>query len=259
MAPTPSGFLHIGNAANLLITSWLARTGLLALRVDDMDAVRTRSEYVQDIFDVIEWLGIPWSEGPRDAADQQANYTMSKRTEHYRAGLRQLMDAGVEVFACACSRTDLGGRLVCVGDCRSVAGEFVPGRTALRATLPDVRVEVDGARIDLRREHGDVVLWRRDDLPAYHLVTVLEDRQLGTTDVVRGIDLLPSSALHLWLAEHLEGARSIRYAHHALVRGPMGMKLSKSQGVSSPLPRTEENLDVVLRLARDLADPLGLR
>ena len=258
MAPTPSGFLHIGNAANFLIAAWLARDGVLALRIDDMDAGRTRPEYVADIFDVIRWLGIEWSMGPRDAGDQQAHFSMTRRTEHYRAGLRALMEAGVDVFACACSRADLAGARSCVADCRSTGVEFRPGETALRAVLPEGRVAVDGAHIDLRAEHGDVVLWRRDDLPAYHLVTVLEDRDLGTTDVVRGLDLLASSALHLWLAGHLEPGRLIRYRHHALVPGPMGMKLSKSQGFSSPLPRTDENLEVARRLARDLADPLGI-
>jgi glutamyl/glutaminyl-tRNA synthetase len=258
MAPTPSGFLHIGNAANLLITSWLAQGGVLALRIDDMDTARTRPEYVQDIFDVTHWLGIDWAIGPRDAPDHASTFALALHTERYRAGLQQLVDSGLQVFACTCSRTDLAGSRSCVADCRSAARPVVPGESALRAVLPDVEVEVDGARINLRDAHGDVVLWRRDDLPAYHLVTVLEDRDLGTTDVVRGMDLLDSSALHVWLAARLHAA-PIRYRHHGLVPGPMGMKLSKSQGTISPLPRTHDNLGLVAELARDLAGPLGIR
>ena len=258
MAPTPSGFLHIGNAANLLIASWLAKDGVLALRIDDMDVARARDEYVQDIFDVIHWLGIDWSIGPRDSTEHAARFAMRLHTDRYRAGLRELVDAGVEVFACTCSRTDLAGSRMCVSDCRSAGRAPVPGESALRAVLPRTILELDGARVDLHAAHGDVVLWRRDDLPAYHLVTVIEDRDLGTTDVVRGMDLLESSALHLWLAGHLPGSQPIAYRHHGLVPGPMGMKLSKSQGTTSPMPRTEENLHLVTRLARDLADPLGL-
>lgn len=258
MAPTPSGFLHIGNAANLLISSWLAREGRLALRIDDMDTTRVRPEYVQDVFDVLAWLGIEWTTGPTDPADHEARHRMSLHTDRYRVGLGELIDAGVEVFACTCSRTDMAGSRTCVSDCRSAQRPLIPGESALRAALPQTTVEVDGARIDLPAAHGDVVLWRRDDLPAYHLVTVIEDRDLGSTDVVRGMDLLESSALHLWLAQHLPGARQIAYRHHGLVPGPMGMKLSKSQGSASPMPRTEENLQLVTRLARDLADPLGI-
>lgn len=258
MAPTPSGFLHIGNVANLLITSWLARDGKLALRIDDMDITRVRAEYVQDVFAVLAWLGIDWSIGPRDAVDHAAHHRMSLHTHRYRAGLQELLDGGVEVFACTCSRTDLAGARTCVSDCRSARRPLVAGESALRAVLPDTFIDVDGARVGLPAAHGDVVLWRRDDLPAYHLVTVIEDRDLGTTDVVRGMDLLESSALHLWLGQHLPGMHPIAYRHHGLVPGPMGMKLSKSQGSASPMPRTEENRQLATRLARDLADPLGI-
>ena len=258
MAPTPSGFLHIGNAANLLITSWLVRDGLLALRIDDMDTPRVRDAYLRDVFDVLAWLGIEWSAGPRDPADHAAHHRMSLHTHRYRAGLQELVDGGVDVFACICSRADLAGSRTCVSDCRSARRSLVAGESALRAALPNAVVEVDRARVDLQAAHGDVVLWRRDDLPAYHLVTVLEDCDLGTTDVVRGMDLLESSALHLWLAQHLPGAHPIVYRHHGLVPGPMGMKLSKSQGSATPMPRTDENLQLARRLARDLADPLGI-
>ena len=259
MAPTPSGFLHIGNVANLLITSWAARGGRLALRIDDMDVGRTRHEYVQDVFDVLAWLGIAWSEGPQDAADLAAHHSMALHTERYRAGLQTLMDAGVEVFACACSRSDLAGSRTCIAGCRATGLAYTPGETALRAALPDAVVDVDDVAVNLREAHGDVVLWRREDLPAYHLVTVVEDRDLGTTDIIRGRDLLESSALHRWLGDHLPASRAIAYRHHGLVPGPMGVKLSKSQGTVSPLPRTDENLMLATTIATRLGEPLGIR
>ncbi len=78
-APTPSGYLHIGNAANALLVSWLAAAsdGTVALRIDDMDASRARSEFVADIFDTLAWLEIPWTIGPRDAADFFAHFSMA--------------------------------------------------------------------------------------------------------------------------------------------------------------------------------------
>ncbi len=257
MAPTPSGFLHIGNVANLLLTAWRARAvdGLLALRIDDLDAPRVRDAYVDDIFAVVEWLGIPWTVGPRDADDLQKRWTMTRRTEEYRAGLTRLIEAGLPVFGCACSRAEVvAGR--CVRGCDhpvTEAGEF-----AIRVRVPDLTVAMDGRAIDLGAEHGDAVLWRRDDRPSYHLVTVLEDHALATTEIIRGEDLLPSSALHAWLADFLPDATPISYRHHALVPGPMGVKLSKSQGTTTPLPRTEDSRDLAIDLARRLGAPLGI-
>lgn len=260
VAPTPSGYLHTGNAANFLLNAWFVEMtgGQLALRIDDMDASRARTAYVDDIFEVLQWLGLEWSIGPRNRQDFQANYSMAFRTEHYRQGLTQLVDEGLRIFVCRCSRRELADGIECLRGCIDADLELTPGITSVRAALPDIDIEVDEVVVNLRRAHGDPVLWRRDDLPAYHLVTVLEDFEMGITDVIRGADLLDSSALHRWLGRFVPGATDIRFRHHALITGADGTKLSKSQGRHSPIPRTELERRRIVDLARSLGARLGL-
>ena len=252
IAPTPSGFLHLGNAVNftlisLLASQWDAET---VLRIDDMDSSRSRPEYVDDIFMTLEWLEIPWNRGPRERAEFERDFTMSTRTAYYRSQLDLLHESDLEVFACACSRADLAatGGMRCAGGCRTAGLELIAEQTAMRLHIPEgALVEMDGESIDLAEAHGDVVLWRRDGLPAYHLVTVIEDRDLGVTDIVRGVDLLDSSALHAWLAPHLNAVNVVEanFIHHALVTDAGGSKLSKSQSAPDLRERTPELLELI--------------
>lgn len=264
IAPTPSGFLHLGNAVNFSVISQLATVwgSQIALRIDDMDSVRSRREYIDDIFDTLDWLEIPWSIGPRDHADFERNFTMTRRTDHYRAQLDLLRDSGLEVFACSCSRADLAesGGLRCAGSCAQSALKLEVDRTALRLRIPEgASISVDGTTIDLASTHGDVVLWRRDGLPSYHLVTVIEDRDLGVTDIVRGADLKDSSALHAWLAPYLdaENVAQATYVHHELVIDEGGVKLSKSQLGDGPLERSDAQRARVREIAHGLVESLG--
>lgn len=235
IAPTPSGFLHEGNRVNFRTTADLARSwgALLALRIDDCDAARYRREYVDDIFATLEDMGIDWDAGPRDADDFEMNWSQRARTDYYRAELDAARATGLPVYACACSRSVQRGPATggCAGGCRDRSLDLVPGGTTLRLAVDAAQVvHVDGTAVPLGATMGDVVLWRRDDLPAYQLVSVIEDRDLGTTHIVRGLDLLPSSALQVHLAPWL-GAQSVAaatYVHHELVTDSAGEKLSKS-------------------------------
>ncbi len=264
IAPTPSGFLHLGNAVNFAVISQLSSAwgSQVALRIDDMDSGRTRTEYIDDIFETLTWLEVPWSIGPRDHADFERDFTMIKRTDYYRAQLDLLRDSGLEVFACSCSRADLAltGGLRCAGACSESALEWEVERTALRLRIPEGAAIVMGdSKVDLASVHGDVVLWRRDGLPSYHLVTVIEDRDLGVTDIVRGADLRDSSALHAWLAPHLdaENVAGANYVHHDLVVDLGGVKLSKSQLGAGPLERSDEQRARVREMAHGLVESLG--
>lgn len=265
-APTPSGYLHLGNAANAILVSWLAQQhgGTLILRIDDMDATRVRREYVEDVFTLLTWLHVPWQSGPEDVDDFDAGFSMRRRTEYYRAELRAAQARGLEVYACTCSRSQLtspatGG---CPGGCRTAALPYEVGRTALRAHVPrGTLISVDGAVIPVDEVIGDAVLWRRDDLPAYHLASVVEDRDAAVTHVVRGRDLVESTALQLFLAPYLgaEGFVETAFVHHGLVTGNDGAKLSKSQlSTGGRLPRTEQQRDEVLRTAAALGVPHGI-
>ncbi len=261
-APTPSGFLHIGNAVNAVLTDWLARRlgGRLLLRIDDFDAGRARPDYLADVFDLLGWLGIVPDDGPSGPEDFHAQWSMSLRTAQFATSRDRLLAAHPDVvFVCRCSRRELSdGR--CVAGCRAAALALVAGRTAVRLSVPSgVTVRVGQ---DLRTvPPGDHVLWRRDDLPAYHLGSVLADEGLGVTAIVRGSDLLDSSALQVHLAGLLpaRGFLSADLRHHALVTAPGGVKLSKSAGAQAhPLARTAEVRSRVLAAARVLGEPIGI-
>ena len=228
----------------------------MALRIDDVDAARYRPEYVRDIFDVLPWLGIDWQLGPVDAADFDARHSLRGRTERYRDELSAAADRGLQLYACRCSRRQLTGPPTggCPGGCRVAGHAFVVGETAIRAQVP----------VDVCPEIGDVVLWRRDDLPAYHLASLVEDRDLGVTHVVRGDDLRASTLIQRHLAPFL-GAQSFADAtvvHHRLLTDDAGAKLSKSTLASAltsgPMHRTPEGRDAIVRAAAGIGAGVGI-
>src|SRR5687768_9291602 len=108
IAPTPSGYLHLGNALSMLVTAEFAkRYGCsILLRIDDIDQQRIRKEYIEDIFDTLKFLGIKWEEGPQTYEDYTNNFSQIKRLDIYNSALEQLKNSG-RVFACTCSRSDL--------------------------------------------------------------------------------------------------------------------------------------------------------
>lgn len=268
IAPTPSGFLHAGNAWSFLIT-WLcarSRGGTVHLRIDDLDVERVRPEYLDDIFASLEWLGLDWDGGPRDAAEFRARFSQRLRLAAYREAMQALrMNPGsaAGVYPCACSRqrakddsSDHGTPGIYAGTCRAAGLEWTraafPGRAAAHGESPGgdlpLRAHIPGnAEVTLRSLHGpplvlhpagemgDFVVWKKDGLPAYQLASVADDEALGIDCVVRGSDLLPSSGAQAWLAERI-GARGFRdaaFLHHPLLLSGDGGKLSKSEGAES--------------------------
>jgi len=233
IAPTPSGYLHIGNAANFLMT-WLAvrlQNGRLLLRIDDLDKARCRESYVDDVFASLEWLGIDIDEGPSGTGDFFARHSQTLRYDAYRDALERMRRNGAPLFACGCSRKTLAGAERYPGTCRDAALELIPSQTALRIAVPDnTAVAVGGGNVRLDRVLGDFVLWRKDDIPAYQLVSAVEDERAGVNLLVRGSDLYESSAAQLYLAPYLGAARfsDAAFIHHGLVLRPDGSKFSKS-------------------------------
>lgn len=256
IAPTPSGYLHEGNAVNFLLVRRLADAlnARVLLRIDDMDADRMRPEYVEDVFDVLAWLGVRWEAGPIDAADFDSRFSLRARRESYRRQAGTLMAAG-HAYVCTCSRRLGAGR--CVQGCRAMQHDLVPGFSALRLAIdPGTVMQVDGTDIDLHHELGDPVLWRRDDHVAYHLASVIEDRDHGITHVVRGEDLRVSSALHAHLGPLVGARTSVRFKHHPLVVDAQGIKLSKSQLRTGPMPRTAAQRARIENIAERLAESI---
>ena len=271
IAPTPSGYLHAGNAWSFLIT-WLAarsRGGQVHLRIDDLDAARLRPEYVDDIFASLEWLGLDWDSGPKDAAEFRAAHSQTLRMGEYRSLLERLSASGAPgadgpvVYPCACSREQARkdseaagtpGRYA--GTCRNASIPWersaFPGQAGpkdgsvreglhLRARLQG-NVEVTmadsaGGRETLHpgRDMGDFVVWQKNGLPAYQLASVADDEALGIDLVVRGSDLLASSGAQLWLARQagVAGFPRAAFIHHPLLLGPGRGKLSKSTGAEA--------------------------
>jgi len=239
LAPTPSGYLHLGNAVNFLRTWLLVRRagGLLKLRIDDLDSNRCRPEFVEDIFRQLDWLGLDWDEGPSGPEDFHRCHSQRLRWERYREvveGLRQ----GGEIFACTCSRKEIQQRSpggLYPGTCRHLALQPT-GSHALRLRVePGSGLELGAQALDLSRALGDFVIWRRDDQPAYQLASLVDDLDDRINLLVRGEDLLISTAAQLYLAAKLgrpEFARA-SFIHHPLLLGSAGRKLSKSDDALS--------------------------
>ncbi len=263
VAPTPSGYLHPGNAVNMLLTSWLAQAhrGRLLLRIDDFDTGRARPEYRVDVFDVLAWLGGAPDDGPRGPAQFDAEWNMARRTDRFRAALDTLRERHPgRVFTCACSRRQLSPQGRCIAGCSQAGLALRPGASCVRLRVPP-GVTADLGDRTRAVPPGDHVLWRRDDLPAYQLGSVVADLDLGVTAIVRGIDLLDSSALQRHLAELLGEPRfaAVTLHHHGLVADEDGTKLSKSAGAQAhPMPRTDHLRATITRSAIALGAPLGI-
>jgi glutamyl-tRNA synthetase len=226
LAPTPSGYIHAGNAVNFILNAAFARVqegGRVLLRIDDIDADRKRPEYVEDIFRTLDWLGIGWDIGPSGPDDFERNWSQHLRLEGYHAFLGALAQKNA-VFPCQLSRkalAELGGQYPAHLRHQGI-GLDAPD-TAWRADTPP--------HLPLQY----FVVRRRDGLPAYQVASVCDDLQFGITTVYRGHDLQASTRAQQWLAE-VAGHTAfghIDFRHHALLEGPDGLKLSKSAGAGS--------------------------
>jgi glutamyl/glutaminyl-tRNA synthetase len=221
LAPTPSGFLHLGNIYNFALTWNLVRQsgGTLSLRIDDLDGTRSRREYVDDIFTTLKWLGFDWDHGPKSCEDFFQNYSQLLKVENYRSWL-----SNFEGYACECSRSQIKERTQKLydGHCRDKDLALIPGKTQWRMKSESFE--------------NDVVLWRKEDLPAYHLVSVYEDLKLGSNLIVRGVDLAEASVVQKKMAGILgrvgEAFVKAKFIHHSLFLVE-GVKMSKSQGATS--------------------------
>jgi glutamyl-tRNA synthetase len=246
IAPSPTGLLHIGHAC----TFWTAyqRTlehrGTLIFRNEDLDPQRSKSEFAQAMIDDLRWLGIRWQEGP-DVGGPFAPYEQSRRRNLYVTTWRKLRDGGF-IYPCICSRKDLttsaaapnegDDEPIYPGRCRDKVGEAAlyesPVGMNWRFRVPDGEAIAFG---DLRqgpqrfvagRDFGDFVVWRRDDVPAYQLAVVADDAAMEITEVVRGADLLKSTARQLLLIRALELPLPAYY-HCDLLRDETGTRLAK--------------------------------
>ncbi|RYZ95629.1 MAG: hypothetical protein EOP47_25460 [Sphingobacteriaceae bacterium] len=181
IAPTPSGYLHLGNVLSFAVTACLAQKhhAKILLRIDDLDQQRVNRDYVQDIFDTLDFLQIPWHNGPRNYDEYKSEYSQLHRMEMYQKALDQLKDAG-KLFACTCSRAQLAEHDAYPGTCRNKALPFEADNTCWRLqtdnVLPVTVNTITGELITaLPLQMRDVIVRKKDGFPAYQLASVLDD------------------------------------------------------------------------------------
>lgn len=239
IAPTPSGYLHLGNAFNFLYTWLIARSagGKVILRIDDLDQERARPEYIENIFRTLEWLGMDWDEGPQTPDELTNTWSQTHRMDLYHELIDQLITTG-QVYACTCSRKSLA-ELGIDGPYPNICyPEQLPLNTAdsaLRVYVPDpCIIEFNEHKVDLYQAMGGFVVRRKDGIPAYQIASLADDTQFGVNTIVRGIDLLDSTAAQLYLAELTSNKafEQTGFIHHPLLTDNLGEKLSKTTGNS---------------------------
>lgn len=242
LAPSPTGYLHLGHAQTFWMAAERARSagGGLILRNEDLDRARCRPEYVTAMLEDLRWFGLTWLEGP-DVGGPFAPYDQSARLPWHREVFQRLRHSG-QVYPCHCSRRDIQASAsaphagdeepIYPGTCRQRASEKDPGAVAWRFRVPDGEAVhfSDGLQGEQTfvtgRDFGDFVVWRRDDLPSYQLAVVADDAAMGITEVVRGADLLVSTARQILLYRAL-GWAPPAFAHSALVTDADGVRLAK--------------------------------
>jgi glutamyl-Q tRNA(Asp) synthetase len=229
-APSPTGDLHLGTLTAAVASFLHARqsAGEWRVRIEDVDPPREVPGSADSILRTLERLDLEW--------DGAVVY-QSHRHESYIAAKEALL-AGRMAFYCECSRRTirkLSGGARYPGTCRN--RNLTPGDKAVRLRAPREPVVFEDllqGRIarDIEAEDGDFVIFRRDGLPAYHLAVVVDDAAQSVTDIVRGVDLLDSTPLHIHLQRAL-GLPTPRYWHIPLVRDATGEKLSKGTGATA--------------------------
>ncbi|MFC1889354.1 glutamate--tRNA ligase [Thermodesulfobacteriota bacterium] len=240
-APSPTGFLHLGNARTAIINWLFARhhRGTFVLRVEDTDRQRSTDEALNVILDALKWLGLDWGEGP---------YYQSERIDLYRKHVHRLLDAG-RAFKCYCTPEEVadmrekalkeGKNPIYDGRCRDRT-EPRPGiEPVVRFKSPSTGETVlddliQGRIVVQNSETDDLVLLRPDGSPTYNLSVVVDDHLMGITHVIRGADHITNTPRQIQLYQALEFGLP-RFAHHGLILGPDRSKLSKRHGAVSVL------------------------
>jgi glutamyl/glutaminyl-tRNA synthetase len=297
LAPSPTGYLHLGHARTFWVAWQRARAahGKLVFRNEDLDYQRCKPEFVRAMYEDLHWLGLDWDEGP-DIGGPFAPYLQSERRSFYLDGWRKLRDSGL-IYPCTCSRKDLeralsapheeprhtdncgpqapspafakkpsaqpgaaavqfpkegssssqssgaaaaqsaaDDELPYPGTCREKIGTAKdydsPAGVSWRFKVPDGEtISFDDGYFGRQefvagRDFADFLLWRRDDIPAYQLAVVVDDAAMQITEVVRGADLLKSTARQLLLIRAL-GYSVPAYFHCPLLRDENNVRLAK--------------------------------
>jgi len=239
LAPSPTGALHLGNARSFVINWALARQRgwRLILRVEDLDTPRVKAGAIDETIDLLRWLGLDWDEGP---------VIQSLDLAPYESAMRSLAERGL-AYPCELTRSQIeeAASAPHEGDREAPFPSSLRPAISPRAfdnTGTNWRLIVEPAAVAFNdrfagaqsfepsREIGDYVIWTKRQSPAYQLAVVVDDHAQGVTQIVRGDDLLPSTARQLLLARALGLTPEPAYTHLPLVRGDDGRRLAKRHG-----------------------------
>ncbi|MBI2167501.1 MAG: glutamate--tRNA ligase [Candidatus Omnitrophica bacterium] len=246
-APSPTGYLHIGNVRTALFNYLFAQHegGKFILRIEDTDKERSRPEFIEGLVEDLAWMGIRWDEGPGIGGDS-GPYQQSERLEIYRKFLRDLIQKG-KAYECYVTEEEIEEmkrqarlekkppRFDNRG--RNFSREEIEKRRA-RGIRPTVRFKIENPRLkvhdlirggvefNLDEMAGDFVIQRADGLPTFHLAVCVDDGLMKITHVIRGEDHLSNTPKHILLLEAM-GFKPPQYGHLSLIHGPGGEPLSK--------------------------------
>ena len=253
-APSPTGFMHVGNARTALFNYLFARHhgGKFVLRIEDTDVERHNEEAVKVIYEALRWMGLNWDEGP-DVGGPYGPYRQSERLDIYKEFIDKLKEKGL-VYECFCTQEELdrmrkeqlerGEPPRYTGKCRNLTEEEkerlrAEGRKpVLRFKVPEDRVVkfndlIKGEiEINSRQLGGDFVIVRSNGMPVYNFVVVVDDALMKITHVIRGEDHISNTPKQILLYEAL-GFEPPQFAHLPMILGPDRSKLSKRHGSTS--------------------------
>jgi len=276
IAPSPTGLLHLGHAATFWVAfrRSVAVNGTLVLRMEDLDPQRSKPEFARAAMEDLGWLNIGWQEGP-DLGGAYGPYLQSQRQPLYAAALRELLARGF-VFPCSCSRKDLAriaqaphaDEPMYPGTCRATLGRHLSVRALgdamtgvnwrFRVTAGEAIEFHDGyfgrQRFVAGEDFGDFLIWRKDGVPAYQLAVAVDDAAMQITEVVRGADLLKSTARQILLCRAL-GLPQPGWHHCRLVTDAHGQRLAKRHDALSLRELRASGVESESLLKRIGADP----
>ncbi|MGB9642074.1 MAG: glutamate--tRNA ligase [Candidatus Ratteibacteria bacterium] len=250
-APSPTGYLHIGNARTALFNYLFARknNGKFILRIEDTDIERSKKEFEESIIEDLKWLGLTWDEGP-DCGGPYGPYRQTERLHLYREYASKLLSEG-KAYRCWCTKEEIEKRVVCDfrdktagydNYCRNLTEaqikEFqAQGRKpVLRFKVPHKEIVVN----DIIRGHvrfepdsiNDFVIMKSNEIPTFHFAVVIDDLHMQITHVIRGEDHLSNTPKHILIFEAL-GYTVPAFAHMSMTLGPDRTRLSKRHGATS--------------------------
>ncbi len=268
-APTPSGYLHLGNVFSFILTWLIARkkNGTILLRIDDLDFERAREEYVIDIIQTLDMLGLDYDYGPVSVDTFRNEFSKFKRLDLYEDYIGQIERTGL-LFNCACSRKEIreaAGSNNYPGTCLNKAIPFHKAETTFRINTENIQGLIIHDELlgevspDVGNEMPFFVVRKKDGMPSYQVASLVDDIHFNISYVVRGIDLLSSTGAQMFLAKILdvESFVKTRFLHHHLLKDEKKEKLSKTQK-ASPVFELLSKPDGKAQVFRNFSEWIGL-